>query len=77
MIRFEKNVNAERLETTFNNLIGEVLEKQPYPENHYEIAAILESIGWSDGRVLNIFGMTDVFELALEIFNVVDRKSVV
>ena len=72
MVHFEKSVNAERLETTFNNLISEVLEKQPYPENHYEIAAILESIGWSDGRVLNIFGMTDVFELAFEIFNVVN-----
>jgi hypothetical protein len=58
-------------ENIFDQLLTEVTEKQPYPENYYEVAAVLESIGWNDQRVNKTFGMSDVFELATEIFNVI------
>ncbi len=73
-MRQNKIYSEQGLETKFNNLISEVTDKQPYPENHYEVTAILESLGWSDSRVQNVFGMSDVFELALEIFNILDEE---
>lgn len=60
-------------ESIFNNLINEVVERQPHPENHYEVAAILESIGWNDSRASYIFGADDIFDLSLEIYNAISE----
>ncbi len=65
---------GETTENIFDRLIAEVTEQQPYPENYYEVAAVLESIGWNDARVNRTFGMSDVFELASEIFNAVTEE---
>jgi hypothetical protein len=73
MILEIKSSDTEGTESIFNNLINEVTEKQLHPENHYEVAAILESMGWNDERSFNVFGVSDVFELALEIFNIVNE----
>ncbi len=58
-------------ESIFNSLISDITERQPYPENYYEVAAVLESIGWNDARANATFGMADIFELASEVYNVI------
>ncbi|WP_248927323.1 hypothetical protein [Paenibacillus hamazuiensis] len=49
-------------------LLEEVLEKHMQPEDRYEIAAILESLGWNDLRAAQTFGVEDVFELASDLW---------
>lgn len=53
-----------RSEELLDRLLDEVLERHKQPEDRYEIAAILESLGWNDTRASNTFGVDDVFELA-------------
>lgn len=51
-------------EQALNELLDAVLNKHLQPEDLYEIAALLESMGWNDDRVSAVFGLEDVFELA-------------
>jgi hypothetical protein len=51
-------------EQVLNDLLDSVLNKHIQPEDYFEIAAILESMGWNDERVSTSFGVEDVFELA-------------
>lgn len=51
---------SDRLES----LLNEVLNRNQRPEDRHEITAILESLGWNDGRASRDFGVADVFELA-------------
>lgn len=53
---------------TFDKLLNDVLERNPRPEDRFEIAAILESLGWNDNRAANTVGVDDVFELAGEMW---------
>lgn len=48
----------------YEKLLLEVLERHIQPENEWEIAAILESFGWTDKRVEQELGLHDVFQLA-------------
>jgi len=47
-----------------DSVLEEVLKKHQLPEDRYEIAAILESLGWNDARISESFGVADVFELS-------------
>ena len=58
----------------FENLINEILEKTSAPEDHYEIAALLESFGWNDDRAEEAFGVDDVFELAENIWDTIQKR---
>src|SRR5579875_163285 len=49
---------------TLREIWLQILERHLNPEDIYEIAAILESMGWSDARVQRQFGKSDVFDLA-------------
>ncbi|MBP1961790.1 exopolysaccharide Pel transporter PelG [Paenibacillus aceris] len=51
-------------EQALNELLDSVLNKHLQPEDSYEIAALLESMGWNDERVAERFGVEDVFELS-------------
>jgi len=51
-----------------DKLLDEVLERHKQPEDRYEIAAILESLGWNDMRASRTFGVEDVFELASDLW---------
>lgn len=53
---------------SFDQLLRDVLERNPRPEDKFEIAAILESLGWNDSRAAISFGVVDVFELAAELW---------
>ncbi|HEX7055757.1 MAG TPA: hypothetical protein VF260_00995 [Bacilli bacterium] len=49
---------------TIHSLLDDVLRIHQKPEDIYEIAAILESLGWNDDRVAKQFGVAGIFELA-------------
>lgn len=46
----------------------EILKRRIKPEDRFEIAAILESMGWNDERAAEAFGSEDVFALADDIW---------
>ncbi|MBW9234382.1 hypothetical protein JQK62_19365, partial [Leptospira santarosai] len=48
----------------YNGLLEQVLETQLDPQDSYQIAALLESMGWNDLRVAREFDVSDIFELA-------------
>lgn len=62
-------------ERLLGDLVDRVIEKQPYPEDVYEVTAILESIGWNDIRANKTFGSEDVFELASDILYTMQQKA--
>lgn len=52
----------------YGELLEEVLTVQVHPEDYYEVAAIIESLGWNDNEVERQFGLQDVFALAQDIW---------
>ncbi|HBN84425.1 MAG TPA: hypothetical protein DDZ89_11325 [Clostridiales bacterium] len=44
------------------------------PEDEYEIAALLESTGWSDARVKETYGFANVFEMAKTLWRIIRKK---
>ena len=59
----------------FQMLLDSITEKRMQPEDVYEIAALVESMGWTDDRVADTFGVTDVFELASDLWNAMSKKA--
>lgn len=59
----------------FNRLIEEVSKRRIKYEDFYEIAAYLESIGWNDHRVFEAFGAKNIFELAEQIYEIINKKA--
>jgi hypothetical protein len=53
---------------TLSDLLDAVLERHTKPENVDEMTALLESMGWSDARAKLIYGFSDVFELAVQLW---------
>jgi len=60
--------------TKYNQLMDEILERHLHLADHFEVAALLESMGWNDSRVAEIFNLADVFELALSLWNQLQSK---
>lgn len=56
-------------------LIDKILERHVHLQDEFEIAAILESMGWNDERVSEQFGSEDVFSLAKDIWEIIDKKT--
>jgi len=69
-VRINEQQRAER----FDQLVGDVLGRHLHLQDPLEAAALLESMGWNDRRVQQEFGMSDVFELAEEIWQTAQRK---
>ncbi len=61
-------------QTELDKLLKEVGEKCASPHDSLEVAAVLESFGWIDKRATEVFGVSDVFELATMIWNMVKNK---
>lgn len=57
------------------HLLNEVREKTPNPEDYYEIAATIESLGWNDSSVSETFGVEDIFELSRIIWDMINNKA--
>lgn len=58
-------MSEQRIRTA--DLWAQVLAVHLTPEDDYEVAALLESFGWTDERAHNQFGVATVFQLAKEI----------
>ncbi len=70
-------MGAEEQKKTSNldSLLDEVLEKSIKPQDMYEIAALLESIGWNDKRASLAYGVQDIFELAEVLWNMLKGRA--
>lgn len=56
-------------EDRLDELLDEILKRHLQPEDPYEVAALVESMGWNDERAAEVFGSSTVFELANELWN--------
>jgi hypothetical protein len=63
-------------ETALRDVADEVLNLKNKPEDQYEVAAILESIGWTDQRAEEVFGFSNVFDMAKHVWKTI-RMNVV
>lgn len=61
-------------ESSFAGLVRQVVEANPDPQDELDVAALLESLGWTDARAEEQFGHPDVFSLAREIFVEIRRE---
>lgn len=71
--------NARHLgrDQRFQQLLDELVQRNISPQDRYEIAALLETMGWNDLRVYQAFGLEGVFELAEEIWELMQQKILV
>ena len=63
-----------RESSKFNELLNEVLEVHLRPQDPYEVAALIESMGWNDDQVSKEFGVKDIFELAAEMWDEIQSR---
>lgn len=63
--------------SSFKELVDQVQEKTCNPEDKYEVAAVVESIGWNDSMVNEEFGAVDVFDLAQDIYEIINSQHLV
>jgi len=61
----------------YDHLVEEVQKRHMVPEDRFEIAALLESMGWNDTRANESFGVQDVFELAEHIWDHIQQRVAV
>ncbi|HZG88376.1 hypothetical protein [Paenibacillus sp.] len=61
----------------YERVVEEVQKRNMFPEDRFEIAALLESMGWNDSRASEQLGMQDVFELADTIWEHIQQRVVV
>ncbi len=54
----------------FKELVEQVRNKVINPVDKYEMAAIMESMGWNDTRVQADFGVNDIFDIAQTVWEV-------
>lgn len=59
-----------------NDLADAILKRSMTPEDPYEVAALLESMGWNDERAYEAFGVENVFALAQELWGMIRQKVV-
>jgi hypothetical protein len=59
-----------------NRLVGEILERTIRPHDTYEVAALLESMGWNDNRAAKEFEVADIFELAEHIWLIIHKNDI-
>ena len=66
-------VHSSRLveqQQKLNELLKEIKARRVQPEDRYEIAALLESMGWNDERAAKKYGVQDIFELASQLWDI-------
>jgi hypothetical protein len=61
-------------EKKLKKLLDEILKRRMQPEDMYEVAAIIESLGWNDQLAAQEFGVRDIFELAENLWNAITKK---
>lgn len=69
-----QDYNPAKTGNKYQNIIREVLQKHIYPEDEYEIAAILEANGWNDNRAAEEYGAESLFTLAENIWRLIQNQ---
>lgn len=69
-----QTLRASTLDRPYESLLKQIEDRHLHPEDHYEIAALLESMGWNDARVQAEFGHPSVFELARQLWSIQNQK---
>lgn len=59
--------------TDLRQLLDSIYARHLKPEDEFEMAALLESIGWNDARIREQIGYRDVFELAAHLWRMRDQ----
>lgn len=59
----------------FNNIVEEVASKRLKYHDFYEVAAYLESEGWNDRRAFAAYGFNNIFEMAQQVYDIINRKA--
>lgn len=67
-------INLINNRTSIQELLESVKDKSLNPEDKYEIAAVIESLGYNDERVQEKFGVEDVFELATLLWDLMQEN---
>ncbi|MBP1154264.1 MULTISPECIES: hypothetical protein [unclassified Paenibacillus] len=62
VVYYKPKLNEQR--ENLDQLLKEIQERRVQPEDRYEMAALLESMGWTDERAAKTFGVSHIFELA-------------
>ena len=62
---------------SFKDLVEKVLKTTMNPEDIYEVAAVLESMGWNDSMVNELFGAGDIFDLAQDVWEIIQSQLLV
>lgn len=70
----KRKYDAANKGNKFEEVIKEVLQKHIYPEDEYEIVAILEANGWNDDRAAEELGAENLFVLADKIWRTIQNN---
>ena len=62
---------------SFKELVEQVAQGTLNPEDSYEVAAVMESMGWNDTLVKESFGAEDVFDLAQDVWETLQSQLLV
>jgi hypothetical protein len=71
------NKLLDQKESLFKDLIEQVMQGTMNPEDIYEVAAVMESMGWNDSMVNETFGAEDIFDLAQDVWDAIQRRLLV
>jgi hypothetical protein len=69
--------DKEEREQLYNQVVDDLQQRSVNPEDRYEIAALLESMGWNDSRVRDYFGKKDIFDMADQIWEQIQQRVTV
>lgn len=74
---FKGNIGLDHKESLFKDLVDQVFQTTMNPEDMYEVAAVMESMGWNDSMVNETFGAEDIFDLAQDVWDAIQKKFMV
>lgn len=66
--------NTSVRDVTWERLRAQVQETNPDLQDPLDVAAVLESLGWTDRQIEDRFGASNVFEAAEELFSEIRRQ---
>ena len=76
-MRLIKGGSTENQEGSFQQIVEAVLQRCSNPEDRFEVAAIIESMGWNDRMARETYGAEDIFALAGDIWNAAQKQLLV
>lgn len=74
MLQLMRSNNVQEQAGKFQELLDQVLHYSMQPEDEYEVAAILESLGWNDNAARQEFGADDIFALARDLWGAAHQR---